>query len=366
MEQNVEQQNIFRIITAVKKIIESIWFSFLVVVSLITYQQWLMGEDLFAPDANILLNQAIYYGLIYVAFHLNMRRFFPYIFSNLKGWWWKVPVFVILESLILFALAVAISVGAGKMEIRFAFALLDLTNLYHKKAVLGPWFLYTVLNLGYYFCWQAFQLLANLWVARRVTEDLRYELNTSQIQLNNTRSYQHLWFHLLDMGKELIFTNPQTAVKIINLIQYMLKHHGLQMEKMAWVTIWEEWLFMRLLILIARLKSGDVQVICEIDRSMLNAACMPLSLIVIIENMIRHGELGDKRFPAYVRITRSKKALVMSTENRIKAARIAEHFQIGLPNLEEKLAKYYRGEAEFKAWSDKNTFYTRLKMPIIE
>ena len=366
MERNIEQRNIFRIISWVKKTIESFWFSLLVVVALISYQQWLLGEELFAPDSRKLLNHAIYYGLIYITFHLNIRYFFPRIFSDLRGWWWKMPLFIGAESFLLFTLAVAISVIAGKMEVRFAFALLDFTNLYHKKAVLGPWFLYTVLNLGYYFCWQAFHLLANLWIEKRVTDELRYELRVSQIQADNARSFQHLWYHLLDMGKGLILTKPQMAVKIINLIQYMLKHHGLQMEKMAWVTLREELRFMRLLLLIARLRNGDIQVICEIDRSMLNALCMPLSLIVMIENMIRHGELSDKRWPAVVRIRRSKKMLVMSTENRIKKDRAAEHFQIGLPNLEEKLVKYYDGKAKFKAQSNTNIFHASLIVPIVE
>jgi hypothetical protein len=171
MERNIEQRNIFRIISWVKKTIESFWFSLLVVVALISYQQWLLGEELFAPDSRQLLNHAIYYGLIYITFHLNIRYFFPRIFSDLRGWWWKMPIFIGSESFLLFTLAVTISVIAGKMEVRFAFALLDLTNLYHKKAVLGPWFLYTVLNLGYYFCWQAFHLLANLWIEKRVTDD---------------------------------------------------------------------------------------------------------------------------------------------------------------------------------------------------
>ncbi|MDX3916142.1 MULTISPECIES: LytS family sensor histidine kinase [Olivibacter] len=365
MERNIERKNTFEVISRLKNQIESFWFTLVLVVALISYQQWLLEADLFAPDANILLNQLIYYGLIYAAFHLNIRYLFPHIFSNIKGWWWKVPLFIGGESLLLFLIAVIISVLAGRMEVRMALAFFDFSELYHKKAVLGPWVLYTGLNLGYYFCWQAFHLLSKLWVTKRVRDDLEQELTASQIQTENRQAFHHLWYHLLSLAKDLIPTKPKKAVKIIELIRYMLRYHGMQMEKLTWVTLQDELRFMRLLLLASRLRNGDVQVFCDIDHTLLDKKCMPISLIVLLENMIGHSILDNKRQPAVITIRRIDNTLQFTTENKIKKSNDAEHLHIGLQNLKSRLIDYYEDKAKLDVSIKDDIFYTCLKLPII-
>jgi two-component system LytT family sensor kinase len=68
---------------------------------------------------------------------------------------------------------------------------------------------------------------------------------------------------------------------------------------------------------------------------------LPLILITLVENMIKHGDLGDATNPAYIRLEQKDNTLVFVTKNKKRAGSPYPKGGLGLKNIEKRLVNFY-------------------------
>eukprot|EP01037_Dinobryon_pediforme_P010925 gene10925-11008_t len=68
---------------------------------------------------------------------------------------------------------------------------------------------------------------------------------------------------------------------------------------------------------------------------------LPLILITLVENMIKHGDLGDATNPAYIGLEQKDNTLVFVTKNKKRAGSPYPKGGLGLKNIEKRLVNFY-------------------------
>jgi two-component system LytT family sensor kinase len=87
---------------------------------------------------------------------------------------------------------------------------------------------------------------------------------------------------------------------------------------------------------------------------------MPLILITLVENMMKHGDLGDKKIPALIHLEVDGKRLVFKTFNKKRNTNLYPKNGVGLKNIEKRLLNYYKENYELLKSEDEDTFTINL------
>jgi LytS/YehU family sensor histidine kinase len=68
---------------------------------------------------------------------------------------------------------------------------------------------------------------------------------------------------------------------------------------------------------------------------------LPLILITLVENMIKHGELSEAAYPASVRLEQKDNTLVFISKNKKRTGSPYPKGGLGLKNIEKRLVNFY-------------------------
>lgn len=103
----------------------------------------------------------------------------------------------------------------------------------------------------------------------------------------------------------------------------------------------------------------------EYDDDCLKLTFIPLVLMTLIENMLKHGKLDDPEYPAIISITYANGILHIHTSN-LKSLNVkAPGHGIGLKNITERLIQTYGEDMSFEYALDERKYFNthiRLKM----
>jgi len=91
-----------------------------------------------------------------------------------------------------------------------------------------------------------------------------------------------------------------------------------------------------------------------------SVSIIPLILITLVENMMKHGDLGDKRKPAFILLELKDRQLRFETRNKIRNTNLYPKNGLGLKNIEKRLTNYYQGKYTMLAGGDDETFNVNL------
>jgi hypothetical protein len=132
-----------------------------------------------------------------------------------------------------------------------------------------------------------------LAVARERAERLRVEAELSSLRAHLN---PHFLFNTLHAVTGLIRSDVVLAERALeelsDVFRYVLR---LDRERVALVTLEEEWHFTKRYLWLEKLRMGDrLRIVEDIDDDVLTVALPPFTLQPLVENAIRHG-LGPKR-----------------------------------------------------------------------
>jgi two-component system LytT family sensor kinase len=74
---------------------------------------------------------------------------------------------------------------------------------------------------------------------------------------------------------------------------------------------------------------------------------MPLILITLVENMMKHGDLGDKKIPAHIYLEVNENRLLFTTFNKKRNTNLYPKNGVGLKNVEKRLGNFYQDRYTF-------------------
>ncbi|AMR29978.1 hypothetical protein A0256_00375 [Mucilaginibacter sp. PAMC 26640] len=79
---------------------------------------------------------------------------------------------------------------------------------------------------------------------------------------------------------------------------------------------------------------------------------IPLVLITLVENIMKHGDLGDKKQAASISLELEESRLRFLTCNKIRDTNLYPNTGLGLKNIEKRLSNYYPGR--YSLYTSKN------------
>lgn len=185
------------------------------------------------------------------------------------------------------------------------------------------------------------------------------ELNFLQAQMN-----PHFLFNSLNNIYSLAYRqHPQTANAIMKLSDMM---RYVTYERAAGITLAKEIEYIQSLIEIDQLRHDfKLQVKTDISPSAAAAAVMPLTLVPLVENALKHGDLSDANKPLVLTAAADEKKLTILLLNKISTVKINTAGGVGLKNLQRRLELTYKpGSFVFEIKKDADNFTVNLTIPL--
>jgi len=91
-----------------------------------------------------------------------------------------------------------------------------------------------------------------------------------------------------------------------------------------------------------------------------NARIIPLILITLVENMMKHGDMGDKKQPALIRLELADNHLSFETSNKKRNTNLYPKTGLGLKNIEKRLSNYYQDKYQLLIREEEELFTINL------
>jgi two-component system LytT family sensor kinase len=89
---------------------------------------------------------------------------------------------------------------------------------------------------------------------------------------------------------------------------------------------------------------------------------LPLILITLVENMIKHGDLGDAAYPATIRLEQKEHTLIFATTNKKRIGNPYPKGGLGLKNIEKRLVNFYPDRFTLDILDKDDDFSTTLTL----
>jgi two-component system LytT family sensor kinase len=92
-----------------------------------------------------------------------------------------------------------------------------------------------------------------------------------------------------------------------------------------------------------------------------NIKIIPLILVTLVENLLKHGDLTKKEFPGMISLQVDPNKIVMTTQNYIKKTELKYSTKIGIKNLRLRLQSHYKeNNFQLDLWEAENIYHVKL------
>jgi two-component system LytT family sensor kinase len=185
------------------------------------------------------------------------------------------------------------------------------------------------------------------------------ELNFLQAQMN-----PHFLFNSLNNIYSLANEqHPQTAASVLKLSD-MMRYVTYEKDKKADLSKEVEYVYN--LLDIQQLRHDyKLNVQFNIAPATLSCQVMPLLLIPLVENALKHGDLSDAALPLQVSVQAKQQKLEVQVVNKIAAKPSPIQGGVGLKNLQRRLELTYRpDEYSFTLEKKENIFSVKITIPL--
>jgi two-component system LytT family sensor kinase len=176
----------------------------------------------------------------------------------------------------------------------------------------------------------------------------RLELENRYISVENAylqnQISPHLLFNTLNFVYASVEEISEKAAKGIRYLSELMRYSLVSTGDQQKVPLAAEVKQIDNLVALTRLRFGD-DLYLEFTRTgeITDQAVMPLLLVTLVENMLKHGDLGEQAFPAKLDLKIFPGSLQFVAANRKRPAAPYLQSGIGLKNLEKRLENFYPG-----------------------
>ena len=259
-----------------------------------------------------------------------------------KHVFWKMPLFMLLEiATYLLVLYLAYAVLNKNFHIIRA-----LQPKFDKAFFLGGIFravYFIIFGTGYYF-------LITFISERKKTEILEQQRLKNLIQLEKSENaflraqiQPHLLFNTLDFIYQNAKENSPLAAETIVALSGMMRYAADSSHREDFITLGDEIEQVENLINLHQLRSNhNLQIQLSYENEINAAKIIPMILITLVENIFKHGALGDMTRHANITIYKDGNHLVIETINATKNKGFKDKRPgTGLENIRKRLAYTY-------------------------
>jgi sensor histidine kinase YesM len=222
--------------------------------------------------------------------------------------------------------------------------------------------MYFIWSLGYYL------VLANEKIRLNEQEILKQRLFTSQAELKalKTTIHPHFLFNGLNMISPLMRKSPERAQAFVTELSDFLLY-SLRYGKKELVTVRDELDHMTNYLAIEGERLGErLRVDLKVDESARQCSILPLTLLPLVENAIKHG-IGQSLQGGTLSITikTGTDYLSVEIENPYeKPAHPAKGEGLGLETLKKRMKVYYGSSGSVTVNKGETTFHVKIRIPL--
>ncbi|HOZ51013.1 MAG TPA: histidine kinase [Chitinophagaceae bacterium] len=294
--------------------------------------------------AAIVITIIVWEGNLWIDHWMNIQ--YPWVLKTTKRILFHLPIALIFSAIALYVLMLTYDTWVCGL------------NAQHKKlmaASLYISFLITILLLSFEIGGQ----LLKGWKLSLIEVE-RYKTETVQAQLQNLKDQinPHFLFNNLSVLSSLVYINQDKAVDFINQLskvyRYLLDNRTNELVRLE-----DEMKFLESYIYLIQIRfDRNIHFEIDIDPNKLKDYIPPMSLQMLIENVIKHNEISGE-FPLSVWV--NIKDNMLEVRNSLKA-RMADEVssKSGLNNIQERY-KYFT-EIPMEIIKSEHEFIVRIPL----
>lgn len=178
-----------------------------------------------------------------------------------------------------------------------------------------------------------------------------------------TQVSPHLLFNSLNFIYNSVYRVSEKAGRGVMLLADLLRYSLNSGVEDQTVLLSEEIEQIRNLIELNRLRYDDALFLRFQKKGKLrNIRILPLVLISFVENMVKHGDLGDAKVPGRIDLACKDRLLLFKTVNKKRKSSPYPKGGLGLKNVEKRLSNYYQERFLLDILEDEEFFTVTLEI----
>lgn len=172
------------------------------------------------------------------------------------------------------------------------------------------------------------------------------ELQNKYISVENAYLQNQISPHLLFNSLNFIYATvhllSEQAGKGVMRLARLMRYSLVGADEARTVLLSEEVAQLENLVELCRMRFGDTFYLKFRKKGRLGGIrIIPLLLITLVENIMKHGDLGEKRYPAQISLEVRENQLLFETTNKKRNTGLYQKGGLGLKNIEKRLMNYY-------------------------
>lgn len=175
----------------------------------------------------------------------------------------------------------------------------------------------------------------------------------------------HLLFNSLNFIYNKVYKESAEAGNSVSLLAELMRYSLVSADDTRTVLLSQEVKQLENLIALCQMRFSNQFFLRFKKKGKLSSVqIIPLILITLVENMMKHGDLGDKKEPAHIVLELRENHLRFETHNKIRNTNLYPKNGLGLKNIEKRLTNYYQGKYTLLAGGDNDVFKVNLMIEL--
>jgi LytS/YehU family sensor histidine kinase len=171
----------------------------------------------------------------------------------------------------------------------------------------------------------------------------------------------HLLFNTLNFIYSTVHLQSRDAGEGVSRLSDLMRYSLVSADDTRLVSLAEEVVQLENLVELCRMRFGEQFYLRFRKKGKLaGTRIIPLLLITLVENMMKHGDLGDPAKPARISLEVKDMALFFETRNLKRNTSLYPKGGLGLKNLEKRLSNYYQNRFSLTAQEAGDFFIVTL------
>ncbi len=211
-------------------------------------------------------------------------------------------------------------------------------------------------------------LVLTIEKTKQVEEEvLNQKILAGQAELKALKAtiHPHFLFNCLNLLSPLMRSSPSKAQEVVvQLADFLL--YSLRYGKQEWVRVRDEVEHVKNYLGIESIRLGErLRVEWDIDGDVLDLPMLPLVLLPLVENAIKHGINHCLEGGTLSLIIKHEGShiFVAITNPHDEPARVVQGEGLGLETVKQRLTAFYNDEGQLNTWKDEKIFRVELRFP---
>lgn len=297
-------------------------------------------------------------------FYLNILWVLPKAFRNKKKAIYKVPLFLLLEVIVILIVLIGLSICLGGLELNFkgSFALVSIINFF---PIFFLVFYGLILSLCYYgILWGLTQKKAKELKREQIAK-LENEVRVSELEWLKAKLPTHFLNNTLPILRYALVHEPAIGAAGLNLFSEIVKYYTERTNKGLILLSSEIEQVKRYMAFreLAMEREFHLQIDCKGE--LLGVKTLPMIVLLLAENIYKYGVLADSENPARISVRVEAQQVFIFAHNSIGAQeRGIPSTGIGLQNLRDRLAHFYPDRHSFSIENTGNYFSVDIRISL--